>query len=133
MSKKKIQPTAAPKPQQAAKPKGPKLPLKTRLINFFSEKYAFFISEPLSSLRDPEQKGNWWNGEHPFYRLIFISLVTLSFIIIPTLSFDYGITWDEFEDIAYFNEVLAYFTSFGEDRRCLDVAGTCPVMRSKQL
>lgn len=126
MSKKKIQQTAVPKPPQAQKPKGPKPPLKTRLINFLNEKHAFFIKEPLASLRDAEQKGNWWNGNHPFYRMIFISLVALSFIIIPTLSFDYGITWDEYEDIGYFNEVLAYFTSFGEDRRCLDIAGTLP-------
>jgi tetratricopeptide (TPR) repeat protein len=127
MSKKKTPPASIPdKPKPAAKVKGPKLPLKTRIANYFSEKRAFFITEPLASLKDADQKGNWWNGQHPFYRFIFAALCLLAFVIIPVLSFDYGITWDEYEDIGYFNEVLAYYTSFGEDRRCLDVAGTLP-------
>lgn len=127
MSKKNTQQNSTPnKPQAAPKAKGPKLPLKTRFINFFKEKRAFFITEPLASLKNEEYKNTWWNGQHPFYRLIFATLVFLAFVFIPFLSFDYGITWDEFEDIAYFNEVLAYFTSFGADKRCLDIAGTLP-------
>ncbi len=127
MSKKKNQPLpSTPKPKVASRPKGPKLPLKTRIQNFLQAKRAFFISEPLASLKNIENKNLWWNGQHPMYRFIFALLVALSFIFIPFLSFDYGITWDEFEDIAYFNEVLAYFTSFGEDKRCLDVAGSLP-------
>jgi tetratricopeptide (TPR) repeat protein len=126
MSKKKNQPIPnSPKPQ-SKKPKGPKLPLKTRIAHFFTQKRLFFINEPLASLKSEEYKNCWWNGQHPFYRFIFASMVFMAFIFIPFLSFDYGITWDEFEDIAYFNEVLAYFTSFGEDKRCLDVAGELP-------
>ncbi len=127
MSKKKNQPHPIPnKPQAAPKAKGPKLPLKIRIINFFKAKRVFFITEPLASLKNEEFKNTWWNGQHPFYRLIFASLVFLAFVFIPYLSFDYGITWDEYEDIGYFNEVLAYYTSFGEDKRCLDIAGTLP-------
>lgn len=125
MSKKKKPETEAPsKPTAQAKPKGPKQPISVRLRSFFKEKYAFFVTEPFASLKNTEYKDAWWNGEHPFYRLIFASLVTICFLAIPTLSFDYGITWDEYEDIGYFNEVLAYFTSFGADKRCLDVEGT---------
>ncbi|NUM31721.1 MAG: glycosyltransferase family 39 protein [Bacteroidetes bacterium] len=126
MSKKKhrnpeIKPAAA-----QAKPKNKEIrkPLKERFKDFFTQKRTFFFTEPLAALKQDEFKKTWANGQHPFYRFIFAILVISSFIFIPYLSFDFGITWDEFEDIGYFNEVLAYFTSFGEDKRCLDVEGT---------
>ncbi|MCC6721670.1 MAG: hypothetical protein IT243_05665 [Bacteroidia bacterium] len=97
---------------------------KERIKNFVASKRNFFFTEPIQSLKNVEYANTWWNGQHPFYRFIFAILVICSFIFIPYLSFDYGITWDEYEDIGYFNEVLAYFTSFGEDKRCLDIAGT---------
>ena len=88
MSKKNTQQNSSPnKPQAAPKAKGPKLPLKTRFINFFKEKRAFFITEPLASLKNEEYKNSWWNGQHPFYRLIFATLVFLAFVFIPFLSF----------------------------------------------
>jgi len=134
MSKKKLQQTAIPqKPEPVRKVKELKQPLKIRFRNFFKEKQTFFITEPIASLSNSEEKKNWWNGQHPFYRFIFAALVFLSLIFIPMLSFDYGITWDEYEDIGYFNEVLAYYTSFGEDRRCLDIAGTLPGHEVKKM
>lgn len=126
MSKKKnrIQETNQSHFTQNKVKKSEKKSIKEKLADFISEKKAFFFTEPLTSLKNVEYKNSWWNGQHPFYRFIFAILVLCSFIFIPYLSFDYGITWDEYEDIGYFNEVLAYFTSFGEDKRCLDVAGT---------
>ncbi len=125
MSKKKFQQATLPQKQQSAqKPKGPKLSFRQKVSAFFISKKIFFISEPLDSLKQEEYKNTWWNGQHPFYRFIFAVLVALAFVCLPYLSFDYGITWDEFEDIGYFNEVLAYYTSFGEDKRCLDIAGS---------
>lgn len=113
-----------PAPQVKAKNKTISKPFKERVLDFIKGKREFFFTEPLASLKNEEYKNTWANGQHPFYRFIFAILVICSFIFIPYLSFDYGITWDEFEDIGYFNEVLAYYTSFGEDKRCLDVAGT---------
>lgn len=126
MSKKKPIPSESHKTVKPQKATKTKLPLKQRMIQYWHSRTAFFFREPLNALKEESFKNQWWNGEHPFYRLIFASLVVLAFIAIPFLSFDYGITWDEYEDIGYFNEVLAYFTSFGEDKRCLDVAGTLP-------
>lgn len=56
----------------------------------------------------------------------FSALVLVLFsIIIPILSIQYGVTWDERMSIEYSEQILKYFTSFGNDKTCLDV--TIPI------
>jgi tetratricopeptide (TPR) repeat protein len=88
-----------------------------------SNRWYWFISEPLRALKSGSGK-QISNGNNPIYRLAFGVILMIASIGMPALSFDYTITWDEHEDVGYFNEVYAYFKTFGEDKRCLDVEGT---------
>lgn len=81
---------------------------------FFRTRINWFIISPLKGPK------NWANGNSGIYRLIFGALCLFSLVILPMLSFDYGATWDEPEDIKYFQEVISYFQTSGEDARALD-------------
>ncbi len=84
-----------------------------------STRTSWFITRPvknLSRLKLPDLK----NGNHSLYRLLFSTLLIFSLFLLPYLSFDFGITWDEHEDRKYFTEVISYFQTGGEDDRALD-------------
>ncbi len=97
----------------------PKVSIPKVLAASISNRIYWFITQPVFALKHKIK-----SESQPLYRLLFGLLVILCSLGMPALSFQYSITWDEFEDVQYFNEVYAYFTSFGEDKRCLDVAGT---------
>ncbi len=105
-----------------------KIAITESLKNFFASINAWknnFISRLKQGFNDIKQlKGNTGelatNKNHSFYRLLFYLLVLISFIFIPYLSFDYGITMDEPQDHIYFEKVFNYFKTFGEDKSCLD-------------
>lgn len=63
-----------------------------------------------------------WNSNHAIYRLLFFGLTILTLFLLPALSFDYNVTWDEPEDQKYFEKVLNYFVTFGSDKSCLDMS-----------
>ncbi|HAW50971.1 MAG TPA: hypothetical protein DCX54_01395 [Flavobacteriales bacterium] len=46
-------------------------------------------------------------------------MLILAFVI-PILSFDYGVTWDEPLSMQYSADMLRYFATWGKDKTCLD-------------
>lgn len=93
--------------------------------NIFSKliKYPinWFFKIPIKGIkngtlfRDPSGQNN------PLWRFSFFCLFILAAFLLPFLSFDYGITWDEKIQDAYSKDVLNYFLSFGTDKTCLDI------------
>lgn len=53
-------------------------------------------------------------------RLLFTSLVFLMLIVMPTISVDYGITWDEKMQYEFAQDMYKYFTSAGSDTTVFD-------------
>jgi Tfp pilus assembly protein PilF len=89
-----------------------------------SNRWYWFITEPMNVFRGKTMSEHTpWDGRHPVYRFLFAVFFMLAMVLMPVLSFDYSVTWDEYEDIGYFSEVLSYFKTFGEDKRCLDIEG----------
>ncbi len=86
----------------------------------FAGRWFWFVKYPLQEVK----KDGWFKalgqGQHPIYRFLFVALAAVILVMLPMLSFDYGVTWDEPEDQAYFERVFQYFITFGEDRSCLD-------------
>jgi Tfp pilus assembly protein PilF len=90
-----------------------------------TNRWHWFITLPWTGLRAGLYREiPWSDGRHPLYRLLFGMLCLVALIGLPLLSFDYGITWDEPQDSRYARAVYDWYATFGEDRRCLDVAGT---------
>lgn len=54
------------------------------------------------------------------WRLVFISLVLILGILLPLLSFSYGITWDEWKQANRGIEILKYTLSHGSDTTYFD-------------
>ncbi len=88
-----------------------------------SNRWYWFITQPIAAIK-AKTSGSINQGNHPLYRLLFGIVFLTTLVGMPALSFDYTITWDEYEDVCYFDEVYGYFKTFGEDKRCLDVDGT---------
>lgn len=59
------------------------------------------------------------NQESPLYRFLFALLATCLVILMPAISFDYGITGDEYVQKVYGEYVLNFFESDGVDDRAL--------------
>jgi tetratricopeptide (TPR) repeat protein len=60
-------------------------------------------------------------GNSAFYRTVFFLLVVASFLFLPLLSFDYGMTWDEPVLVEYAEDILAYYQSWGKDKTVFDM------------
>jgi tetratricopeptide (TPR) repeat protein len=75
------------------------------------------VKLPLKSFA---QNKDLTNGNHPFYRLLFVSLSFLFLFLLPFLSFDYGMIWDEKIENVYSKDVLNYYLTNGEDTSCFD-------------
>ena len=58
-------------------------------------------------------------GEN-LYEVLTKFTLTLLAVLIPYLSFDFGITWDERMSIQYSSDMLRYFATSGLDKTCLD-------------
>lgn len=61
------------------------------------------------------------NGNHGLYNLAYHLILFLAFIIIPLLSFDYGITWDEPVLVEYADDIIKYYSSGGENKEVFDM------------
>ncbi len=69
-----------------------------------SNRWYWFIWEPLNVLRGKsETEHSVWDVRHPLYRFLFAVFFMLALAMMPVLSFDYSVTWDEPEDVGYFN------------------------------
>jgi 4-amino-4-deoxy-L-arabinose transferase-like glycosyltransferase len=96
-------------------------PKRKSLKTWFTDNWNYMVVDAFKSSFGKEKSAlSMLDGNHPIYRLLFSAMLIVILVGLPILSFDYGITWDEPEDRAYFKEVLAYFQTFGEDKRCLD-------------
>jgi tetratricopeptide (TPR) repeat protein len=75
----------------------------------FLSRIQWLVKEPLSKI----------TTEHKPWRLAFFIISILSFITLPLLSLQFGMTWDEPRHNEYSKHALSYFTSFGEDSTAL--------------
>ncbi|MES2559183.1 MAG: tetratricopeptide repeat protein [Bacteroidota bacterium] len=79
----------------------------------------WFVGEAFSKQRTPASSGN-----HPFTRLAFLLVVLAGLILLPRLSFDYGISWDAKRHNMYGYDMLKYFETDGEDKAALSETST---------
>jgi hypothetical protein len=80
----------------------------------FMSRMNWFVIEPLKGLLADAKPGN-----APINRLAFVVVLLAAIIIIPKLSFDYGISWDAKRHNMYGYDMLKYFDSNGEDKTAL--------------
>ncbi len=77
--------------------------------------WRYFISDPIESITKKE-----FNKKDPLYfRLLFAVLTIILLVIMPSLSFDYGITGDEEVQKIYGELLLDYYESDGENEEAL--------------
>ncbi len=84
--------------------------LKTAILS----RINWFVLEPLSKPFGKSKPGN-----APINRLAYIVVLLAAIILIPKLSFDYGISWDAKRHNMYGYEMLKYFDTDGEDKTAL--------------
>jgi tetratricopeptide (TPR) repeat protein len=84
--------------------------LKTALMS----RVNWFVLEPINNLFGPSKPGN-----APINRLAFVLILLAAIIIIPKLSFDYGISWDAKRHNMYGYDMLKYFDTDGADKTAL--------------
>lgn len=59
-------------------------------------------------------------GNHPLYRMLFAAVFLFFLVLMPLVSFDYGITWDEPVNIEYAEDIYNYYRTGGEDQMVFD-------------
>ncbi len=92
-----------------------KMLFQTILISL-SLNFRWFILRPIQDL-----KNRTFNNIDPsYYRLLFVLVTFVLLILMPKLSFDFGITGDEEVQKIYGEKILAYFETNGEDKSALD-------------
>jgi tetratricopeptide (TPR) repeat protein len=89
-------------------------------LSAWTSRWNWFIKRPLKEIGGLKLN-QLRRGNHSIYRFLFSILAIFSIVLLPYLSFDFGITWDEHEDRKYFTEVISYFQTGGEDDRALDL------------
>jgi tetratricopeptide (TPR) repeat protein len=92
-----------------------KISFSASLTNAFNNRWKWMVKEPLRILKEKSQ-GSIWEANHPVWRLVFFCIALLGLLVLPILSFSYGITWDEKGDADYAQLVLKYYMSFGSDK-----------------
>ena len=92
--------------------------LKFKLINQNLQLLLqdFVISPILSIKRSSSVVADLKNGNHPLYRLSFALIFVFFLFLMPILSFDYGITWDEPVNVEYAEDIYNYYKTGGEDQ-----------------
>lgn len=89
------------------------------LTQGISMRWWWFFSLPLAQIKRDGLK-DAGDYKHPIYRFAFLLLSLFLMILMPAMSFGFGILWDEPDHINYANDVLNYFKSFGADRSVFD-------------
>lgn len=84
-----------------------------------TSRFNWFVGEVFSKQQTPASSGN-----HPFTRLAFLVVILAGFILLPRLSFDYGMTWDAKRHNIYGYDMLKYFETDGEDKAALSETST---------
>lgn len=80
----------------------------------FMLRWRYFISGSLIEMKLPK-KVSFTNGNHPIYRFAFFTLILIASFMMPFLSKDFGMTWDEKQHNDYSQLSYNYLTSFGAD------------------
>lgn len=75
-------------------------------------RWRYFVP---GALHEMKAKPSLVSSNHPLYRLIFFALVILATVMMPLLSRDFGMTWDEKQHNEYSQVAYTWFASFGED------------------
>lgn len=71
-----------------------------------------FIQSPLASFQETGGViAKLGNGNHPLYRLAFLGLFLFFMVLMPLVSFDYGITWDEPVNVTYAEDIYNYYAN----------------------
>ncbi len=79
--------------------------------------YKFF-KEPFFAPRS-----QWLSdANHPIYRFKFLFFVLLMAVLMPILSFDYGITWDEPEHVTLAQDMRKFYMTLGSDTSVFDLS-----------
>ena len=93
-------------------------PVFNRLGNIlktaFSSRFNWFVTEAFT--KQPIQASS---GNHPITRLAFLLVLLAGFLLLPRLSFDYGISWDAKRHNIYGYDMLKYFETDGQDKAAL--------------
>ena len=75
----------------------------------------------LSAQISPIEKATWTEiAAHPMFRTAFYALIGILAIVMPLLSFHYGVSGDENVHRVYGEKVLDFFLSFGSDKSYCD-------------
>ena len=78
--------------------------------------WRWFIARPIQDLKNKK-----YNKTDPsYFRFLFVLVSLVLLFLMPSLSFDFGITGDEEVQKIYGEKILAYFETNGEDKSALD-------------
>lgn len=88
------------------------------LIQGLRLKWDWFVRYPLKHYKETD--GGAWSRKSPIWRFCFLMLAFLVMLIMPALSFSFGILWDEPDHISYADDVLRYFSTLGENTAVID-------------
>ncbi|MEQ8323771.1 MAG: tetratricopeptide repeat protein [Vicingaceae bacterium] len=61
-------------------------------------------------------------GSEYFFEVATKLMLSILALLIPLMSFDFGITWDERMSIQYSRDMMRYFATMGRDKTCLDLS-----------
>ena len=80
----------------------------------FKLRWRYFVNASLHEIKLP-QKISLTQSNHPLYRLVFFGLIILATFLMPYLSRDFGMTWDEKQHNDYSQLSYNWLTTFGND------------------
>jgi tetratricopeptide (TPR) repeat protein len=96
----------------------PSLLLKAIVIRFKAG-FRYLITSPVAQLKG-FSLDSFTNSNSAIYRLAFVTMIVFSILIMPVLSFDYGLTWDEKIQRDYGKEIIEYYASGKKDTSLFD-------------
>ncbi|MBX2844486.1 MAG: tetratricopeptide repeat protein [Flammeovirgaceae bacterium] len=91
------------------------------ILFYISLIFEKFITEPLKELKEEKLPVQLKNANSGFYRLSFLFIAIISLILLPALSFDYGMTWDEPVLVDYAKDIRTFYATGGENRDVFDM------------
>jgi tetratricopeptide (TPR) repeat protein len=81
-------------------------------------RWQWFVTYPLANYKKTE--GGVWSRRSPIWRFAFLMLGFFVLLFMPVISFSFGILWDEPDHINYADDVLRYFSTFGENKAVVE-------------
>lgn len=92
----------------------------SNFINGNKSRVSYMVGEAISEFKQTSWAG-LSNPNHGAYRFSLFLMMLFSVIVLPILSFGYGMTWDEPDNAKYAEDILKYFFSFGENQNVFDI------------